>query len=109
MPSPRRPCISSPCATPCAAQIAGVTVDRRATRRLSRGVLAAFLMCEAAAAQDGAVARQLVAPMPLDAQPRRQHQIWPAEPEVDEMGQAERQYVARSVRTSHAASAIGTA
>ena len=76
-------------------QIAGIAVDRSSARGLRLGVVAAFLMREAAAAEDGVEAGQIFAPMALDAEHRCQHGIGSPEPEIDEMRQAEGQDVAR--------------
>ncbi len=78
-------------------KIAGIAVDRRAPRCLGFGVIAAFLVREAAAAEDGAVTGKVIAPMAFDAEHGGQHQVRASEPEVDEMGQAESQHVTRMI------------
>src|SRR5579872_6748657 len=78
----------------CRPKIAGIAVDRCAPRGFGFGVIAAFLMREAAAAEYGAVAWEFVAPIPFNAQHGRKHGIRAAEPEIDEVRQAKCQHVA---------------
>jgi len=56
-----------------------------------------LLMREAAAAQQCHEPGQRVAPVPLDRQDRGQHRLRPSAPEVQEMGELERQDLMRMV------------
>ena len=59
--------------------------------------MTALLVREAAAAKDGIESRDGVRPMLLDSQHRGQHQIGPAEPEIDEVVQPKRQDIERVI------------
>ena len=78
-------------------EVAGIARDRLPPGRLGLGVMAAFLHREAAAAQQRAVAGHVAGPVLFGGQHRCQHPVRPAEPEIDEMGEAEGQDVVRMV------------
>jgi hypothetical protein len=96
MPSPRRPCISRMWATPWVAQRSpGSSATAARAGFLRDGVVAAFLIGEAAAGEDGPVARNRRRPVRRDAIDGAQHLPHAPQPEGAEMMQPEGEDIVR--------------
>ena len=78
-----------------APKVGGVDLDSLAAGRLGAGIIAGLLAGEAQAAQHRAVSRLLAAPFRQRALGRSQHVGGAAIPEIDVVGEPERQDVGR--------------